>query len=193
MVSMKETAWNMILAMLFMTQVPLLAKHVFEANAVLVSAIKNTLVSKGLYNTAIKGISASLLESTNDPLLDSLVMLAFAGLSAKLRFLYMVRKFVLGVLISVSPMVAWAWLTQKKTPVLLLMSEIVSNGFMSLSHAIVLAFYASMVTYSGDGMFSTWWAKLFAISLLIPVSALLRRLITGWLNLIGIDEEKYAR
>lgn len=120
-------------------------------------------------------------------------MLAFAGLMLSLNFLYMVRKFVLGVLISVSPMVAWAWLTQKKTPVLLLMSEIVSNGFMSLSHAIVLAFYASMVTYSGDGMFSTWWAKLFAISLLIPVSALLRRLITGWLNLIGIDEEKYAK
>lgn len=193
MVSAKETAWNMILVMLFMTQVPALAKHIFEANAVFVGAIKNTLQSKGLYDTAIRGISASLLESTNNPLLDSLAMLAFAGLMLSLNFLYMVRKFVLGVLITISPMVAWAWLTQKKTPVLLMLSEIVSNGFMSLSHAIVLAFYASMVTYSGDGMFSTWWAKLFAISLLIPVSALLRRLITGWLNLIGIDEERYAK
>ena len=110
-------------------------------------------------------------------------MLAF---DAKLKFFYMVRK-VLGILFHIV-----VYLAYTKDTCSALMS-IVSNGFMSLSHAIVLAFYASMVTYSGDGMFSTWWAKLFAISLLIPVSALLRRLITGWLNLIGIDEEKYAK
>lgn len=193
MVDMKETAWNVLIAILLMTQTPLIAKYIFEANAVFVEAIKNSLINRGLYDAAIKGTSISLLESTGNPLLDSIIMIAFAGLMLTLNFLYMVRKFVLGVLICVSPIVAWAWLTKKKTPVLLLMSELVSNGFMSLSHAIVLAFFASMIGHSGDGMFSTWWAKLFAISLLLPVSALLRRLVTGWLNLIGIDEEKYAQ
>jgi len=193
MVDMKETAWNVLIAILLMTQTPLIAKYIFEANAVFVEAIKSSLINRGLYDAAIKGTSISLLESTGNPLLDSIIMIAFAGLMLTLNFLYMVRKFVLGVLICVSPIVAWAWLTKKKTPVLLLMSELVSNGFMSLSHAIVLAFFASMIGHSGDGMFSTWWAKLFAISLLLPVSALLRRLVTGWLNLIGIDEEKYAQ
>lgn len=197
MVSAKETAWNLILVVIFMTQVPNIAKYIFEANAVFVDAIKGTLQSRGLYDVAIKGMSGAAYEAaksaTGNPLLDSLIMAAYAGLMLSLNFLYMVRKFVLGVLITVSPLVSWAFLTKKKTPVLLMMSEIVSNGFMSLSHAIVLAFYASMVTYNGDGMFSTWWAKLFAMSLLIPVSSLLRRLITGWLNLIGIDEERYAK
>lgn len=189
---MQETMWNIVLAILFLSQMPLFAKFIFQANAVFVTAIKGTLVKYRLYETAIGSISESMILDTGDPLMNSLVRLGFAGLMLTLNFLYMVRKFVLGVLIVASPVVAWSMLSSRKTPMMLLLSEIVSNGFMSASHAIVLAFYASMTNYSEDGMFSSWWAKLFALSLLIPVSAFLRRLITGWLNLIGVDEEKYA-
>ncbi|MEW6047575.1 MAG: hypothetical protein AB1609_14010 [Bacillota bacterium] len=46
---------------------------------------------------------------------------------------------------------------------------------------------------SSDGsLFDAWWAKLFCLWLLIPVAAFVRRLFTGWLNLLGVDEEKYA-
>lgn len=43
-----------------------------------------------------------------------------------------------------------------------------------------------------DSLFDAWWAKLFCLWLLIPVAAFVRRLFTGWLNLLGVDEEKYA-
>jgi len=43
-----------------------------------------------------------------------------------------------------------------------------------------------------ESVFDTWWAKLFCLWLLIPISAFVRRLFTGWLNFLGVDEEKWA-
>lgn len=190
--------WNIILAILFMTQMPLFLNLISNANAAVVGVIKDALISRGLYNNittldthAIASTFTATLDSKN-PLLDSLILLGLAGFTLTINFLYMVRKFVVGIMIIISPIVAWSLLSPSRTPFLLMLSEIVSNTFMSTSHAIVLAFFLSIMAFNGDGMFATWWAKLFALYLLIPTSALLRRLITGWLNLIGIDEERYA-
>jgi hypothetical protein len=41
-------------------------------------------------------------------------------------------------------------------------------------------------------LFDAWWARVFCLYLLIPVAAFIRRLFAGWLNFLGIDEEKWA-
>lgn len=198
-VSFSNTLLNILIAMLFMTQMPLFLNLISDANAVIVGAIKNSLISHGLYNNLatldpqrIGNTFANPDLGTQNPLLNSLILLGLAGFTLTINFLYMIRKFVVGVLIVISPIVAWALLSSRRTPFLLMLSEIVSNTFMSASHAVVLAFYLSMLAYNGDGMFATWWAKLFALYMLIPTASLLRRLITGWFNLLGIDEEAYA-
>lgn len=41
-------------------------------------------------------------------------------------------------------------------------------------------------------LFDAWWARVFCLYLLIPVAAFIRRLCAGWLNFLGVDEEKWA-
>jgi hypothetical protein len=63
---------------------------------------------------------------------------------------------------------------------------------MSASHAIVLAFFFSMLAFHGQGALSAWWAKLIMLNMVIPLAALLRKMLIGWLNFLGVDEERMA-
>lgn len=191
MVSMQETAWNILAGLMFVVFGPMLLSQLLALNAAIVDFIKGALVRQGLVHAG-QSITLGAVQ-TQSPFLDSLIQLAFAGLMLQLNFMYMVRKFVLAVLVVIMPIVGWAWVNRSsRTPMLILLSEVVTNALMSASHAIVLAVYFALTQYDGAGMFSTWWAKLFALVLVIPVAALLRRMIAGWLNILGINEERWA-
>ncbi|MEW5933130.1 MAG: hypothetical protein AB1816_06060 [Bacillota bacterium] len=65
-----------------------------------------------------------------------------------------------------------------------------------LAAAMVL-FPAASALAQGQGtqepsLFDAWWARVFCFYLLVPVAAFVRRLFAGWLNFLGIDEEKWA-
>lgn len=191
MVSMQETAWNILAGLMLVVFGPLLLSQLLALNSAIVGFVKGALVGQGLVHAGQSFTLGAI--QTQSPLLDSLIQLAFAGLMLQLNFMYMVRKFVLAVLIVIMPIVGWAWVSRStRTPMLILLSEVVTNALMSASHAIVLAVYFALTQYDGAGMFSTWWAKLFGLVLVIPVAALLRRMIAGWLNILGINEEKWA-
>lgn len=193
MATLQETVWNLVVAAMLVAFGPVLARHLFDLNSALVEFVKYGLGAQGVteIGQTLNGSFEAI--TTGSPLLDALIRLAYAGLMLHLNLIYMVRKFVLAVLIIVMPVVGWAWVTKgTRLPMLILLSEVATNALMSFTHAVVLALYLTMVRYDGAGMFSTWWAKLFGISLIIPVAALLRRLIAGWLNFLGIDEEKWA-
>ncbi|MHB8927091.1 MAG: hypothetical protein ACYC9Q_05405 [Bacillota bacterium] len=191
MVSMQETAWNILAGLMLVVFGPLLLSQLLALNSAIVGFVKGALAGQGLVHAG-QSITLGAIQ-TQSPLLDSLIQLAFAGLMLQLNFMYLVRKFVLAVLIVIMPIVGWAWVSRStRTPMLILLSEVVTNALMSASHAIVLAVYFALTQYDGAGMFSTWWAKLFGLVLVIPVAALLRRMIAGWLNILGINEEKWA-
>lgn len=192
MATLQETVWNLVVATLLVASGPLIARQLFDLNAALIDFVRHGMGSQGA--VASQALTSSFeMINTGSPLLDSMIQLAYVGLMLHLNLIYMVRKFVLAVLIIVMPVVGWAWVSKgTRLPMLILLSEVATNALMSFTHAVVLALYLALVQYDGAGMFSTWWAKLFGISLIIPVAALLRRLIAGWLNFLGIDEEKWA-
>ncbi|MGB9812484.1 MAG: hypothetical protein ACPLRZ_11655 [Thermovenabulum sp.] len=193
--SLSETFWNLLVVIIFIWQMPTLFKMLADLNTAFINQIKDYLIRNEYYGQVITPLSSSItmLNPYNNSILDGLIKLAFAGLMLYMNFLYMVRKFIIGILLIISPIVSWAWISKNtRTPVMLMLSEIISNTFMSLSHAIVLLFYAQLYAANPYGLLSTWWAKLFTIGLLVPTASLLRRLITGWFNLIGANEEQWA-
>lgn len=191
--SAQETFLNLIVATLFTATGPLILDFFLKINGVIVELVKNYLLNNGI---EISGLAkAELLKSVNSggPLLDALIRLAFAGLMFHLNMMYLVRRFVLAVLLIVMPFVAWSWAFKNtRTPMFILLSELATNSLMSATHALVLGFYLSLVSKNPTGMFGTWWAKLFAMIMIVPSAALLRRMIAGWLNFLGINEEHWA-
>lgn len=191
--SAQETFLNLVVATLFTATGPLILDFFLKINGVIVELVKNYLLNNGV---GVSGLAkAELLKSVNSggPLLDALIRLAFAGLMFHLNMMYLVRRFVLAVLLIVMPFVAWSWAFKNtRTPMFILLSELATNSLMSATHALVLGFYLSLVSKNPAGMFGTWWAKLFAMIMIIPSAALLRRMIAGWLNFLGINEEHWA-
>lgn len=64
--------------------------------------------------------------------------------------------------------------------------------------AVLVVFLPALpVLAQGQGqeessLFDAWWARVFCLYLLIPVAAFVRRLFAGWLNFLGLDEERWA-
>jgi len=185
--------WDIACAAMLVGAGPTIVKLLSDLNVALVNMVRYGLEAQGI---DLAGLTMGRLinqASTGSALLDAMIELAFAGVMLQINLIYLVRKFVVCVLLILMPLVAWAWAFRgTRTPVLIALSEIATNSLMNFSHALVLGFYLTLLKYDGTGIFNTWWGKLFGVTLIIPVSALLRRMIAGWLNFLGIDEERWA-
>lgn len=181
---------------------------VMQANEFGIGVVKEWIGAEGLSwfkeNASRGALDAIAVEGNT--FLSGIARLVFAVVCLHLNFLYLVRKVVMAVCIMAFPLAAWSWATKKtRLPVFLLGSEIATNAVMGLSHAAVLGIIYELffsktasitgslpVSLAGVSMFETWWARIFVFTLLAPTSALLRRVVAGWLNFLGIDEEKWA-
>ncbi len=193
MAEMQEDVLNILVAAAFVATGPYLLSWLLWLNKGIVEAVKLYLDHLGISLTALgtRGLIDSVQSGNN--LLNALIRLAFVGMMFYFNMMYLVRRFVLAILLVVMPIVAWSWAFKRtQMPMLILLSELVTNSLMSATHAIVLAFYLTMANANPAGMMGQWWAKLFALSLVIPTAALLRRMIAGWLNFLGINEEGWA-
>lgn len=193
MAEMQEDVLNILVAAAFVATGPYLLSWLLWLNKGIVEAVKLYLDHLGISLTALgtRGLIDSVQSGNN--LLNALIGLAFVGMMFYFNMMYLVRRFVLAILLVVMPIVAWSWAFKRtQMPMLILLSELVTNSLMSATHAVVLAFYLTMVNANPAGMMGQWWAKLFALSLVIPTAALLRRMIAGWLNFLGINEEGWA-
>lgn len=189
----QERLLGIITAAAIVATAPWLLRALFALNSMLVQSVKSFLVTQGITITGFDGNDLLNAVNSGNPLLDALINLAFMGLMFHFNLMYMVRRFVIIVLFAVTPIVAWSWAFKNtRFPMMLLLSEVVSNSLMSATHAITLGFYLTLVNSDPSGLMGRWWAKLFALTMVIPTAALLRRMMTGWLNLFGLDEEKYA-
>ncbi|MEW5933607.1 MAG: hypothetical protein AB1816_08500, partial [Bacillota bacterium] len=169
-------------------------------------------LNAGLVETVKRAVPVDLLRKTLDPenvwtgsvILDWLVKIAWITLQLWFNMLYWVRLFVVGVLYAISPLVAWAFsMRATKTPFFLAISEMVSNVFMQGAHAVVLGFWALLIQATPTlaqgaakatlkDVYSTWWVFMGAMVIIIPVSGLVRNLVCGWMNLLGVKEEQIA-
>ncbi|MGB9866566.1 MAG: hypothetical protein ACPLPR_01460 [Bacillota bacterium] len=208
--TVQEVLWDTGFAALFAFATPVILRLVLDCNLAVVSFGKARLVEMSVPITHEWGVRA-----TGSALLDSLVRIADVGLKIYMNVLYLIRKFVLGVLLVLAPVVAWSWVSRRtRRTAMLLLSELLTNGMMTASHALTYGFFLTMlglresaasatglvrvlafgvgVPVCESGIMGTAWAKLLGFTLVIPVSSFLRRMLIGFLDWLGMHEEGMA-
>jgi hypothetical protein len=197
MVALQESAWNTLTAIVFVCSGPFLLWFLLELNTGLVSAIEGLIAKVSGRPTvdAIYWTGQGLLGAidSGSPLIDGIAKLIFAGITLQFNMLYLLRKWMLAIMLLLAPIAGWSWISKgTRTPMLLLLSEMASNALTPAAHALVFGFYAVMLKADAVGMFREWWAKLAALFFILPLGALVKRMITGWLDILGVKEEKVA-
>lgn len=167
---------------------PLLLRQLLGLNAWLTQLVGARLGEARQYFGDIRQLNPDQVSSYA---LYGLMHLVLVGLELVTNFLYVIRKVVIAASFVLLPLAGWVFVFRHTyTPLLLLVSEIVSNAFMHASHAITIAVLVAVVVRPESQ--TPWWILIMAPTLLPVVSAYLRRLLTGYLNFLGVNEEKWA-
>jgi hypothetical protein len=177
--------WRMLFAGLLLPFNVLIAENLFALNNALVQTIAGMLPAGALQ--ALSGVPTG--GGIKNAFIAGLVHLMLQAETLFFNLLYLERMLVIAALVAIGPLAAWAWVWQQRgTAWGLWFSELTSNILMQSAHAIVIA-----VTW---GLLATntlpWWQYAVAIGFAIPIGSLLRRMITGFFELIGLREEAAA-
>lgn len=169
---------------------PYFARIIFQLNDRLVGmfyGIASDLGAVGAAGFDINDISTGSIIAT------AFVRLGYAGLILFFNFLYVIRKFVMTSMLILTPIAAWSWsISGRYHGIGVVIGEIASNAFMQAVHAFVLALYLTLLAGGVSGDFSPWWAQIFGMAALIPTANVIRNLLQGWLQFMGVNEEKWA-
>lgn len=169
---------------------PYFARIIFQMNSYLVQLFYGIAVEMGAAGSG--GFDINDIR-TGSIIATAFVRLGYAGLILFFNFLYVIRKFVLTSMLIVTPIAAWSWsISGKYHGIGVVVGEIASNTFMQAAHALVLALYLSLLAAGVSGDFSPWWAQIFGMVALIPTANVIRNLLQGWLQFMGVNEEKWA-
>lgn len=175
---------GMVVLILF---TPFLMQHLLGLNAALVDLVASRLGDARQFFADPMQIPDQVGSKT----LAGAMHLILVGVELMLNFLYVIRKVVIGASLVLLPLAGWALVFRRTyTPLLLLLSELVSNTFMQTSHAITIAVLVALVLRPESQ--TPWWILIFVPTMLPLVSSFLRRLLTGYLNFLGVNEERWA-
>lgn len=185
--TVQEMLFNTGFAVLLAFGTPVLMRLILDANKAVVAFARNQAMSVSPSSSVEAARQAS-----GSAILDAFISIADAGLMIYMNVLYLVRKFVLGILLIIAPIVGWSWMSRgTRQTALLMLSEILTNGMMTASHALPYAFFLTMLRLNGS-LLGTAWAKLLGFTLIIPLSAFLRRMLIGFFDFLGMHEESAA-
>ncbi len=160
-------------------------------------------INRGLVSVAAGLVGADLIQTmdarlfgtggvvTGNILLTALVNLAFVVLMLWFNVIFFIRWFVVTALFSIAPLGIWTWMKGQQSSFFLWLGELISNILMQFVYALVFGM-ALLILMSPD-LERNWLINLVTLTLIIPVTKLLRAMITQWLNIIGLDEEGQAR
>lgn len=151
--SLMEAVTDTLVAMCFAVFGLAGLRAILEVNQALVNAICTWMGAEG--QAWVQQYNQEMLRDLVVPyslFWTGVVRVVYAFIAISLNFLYLVRKFVLAVSAVLLPVVSWAWAFKgTRLPVLLLGTEMVTNSFMSFSHALVLALMWDLFYRSGPG------------------------------------------
>ena len=170
---------------------------VMDINSALVAGI-GKLIDPGLISSFGEGdstlVTMRLTESfeTGSWFFTFFAYLYMTILIVYFNFLYLLRKFLIMVLIIVGPLVLWSWSKGHQTSLWVWASEVVSNILMQSAHALVFVVYFNIAAHATRGFMGSPIGKTLLLLMLVPAATLLRSLITGWFGIIGLNEEKTA-
>lgn len=187
-----QMIFNWIVAALLLVTLPSFFDLLIQLNDALVD------IAFGLAGGNSPGGVPALLSghfqvNTGNLLLSSIVNLALTMFIVYFNVMFMLRWFVVIALFSVSPLVIWAWAKGQTTAFFLWLGECISNVLTQFVYALVFALVIGIILVpAGSTDAVPWWMYLVVMLTIIPLGTLLRKLITQWLNIIGLDEEGAA-
>lgn len=185
--TVQEMLFNTGFAVLLAFGTPVLMRLILDANKAVVAFARSQVTSMSPSSSLGAADQAS-----GSAILDAVISIADVGLMMYMNILYLVRKFVLAILLIIAPIVGWSWMSRgTRQTALLMLSELVTNGMMTASHALPYAFFLTMLNLNGS-LLGTAWAKLLGFTLIIPLSAFLRRMLIGFFDFLGMHEESAA-
>ena len=200
--SLMESVWDLFAAAALSVFALPLFRGLLDLNWALVNAVSDWMGSGGMDWAAQFGKGwLQELEVPGSVFLTGLARLVFAGVCLHLNLLYFVRKFVLVVSVVLIPLFAWAWVFRgTRLPVMLLGSEILSNSFMSFSHAVVLAliwdlFYKQSPAPSAGMTAGLAAALARGVGVLVSVGALVATIVLivqGYRLMSAVDSKARA-
>ncbi|HEY8909682.1 MAG TPA: hypothetical protein VIM51_05315 [Desulfosporosinus sp.] len=124
-----------------------------------------TNTNENILGTAVSGVGRFLL--------SPLFVLALAGITIALNFIYLQRYFTLIILICMAPIFNVMYLNEKTRPVCVYYwKELIGNIFMPVFHAFFLLIYSLMATNSAIGIIP----QLMFLIMMIPASNMIRGL-----------------
>jgi len=185
-----RTAMSNIYAFAVVLFMPYFVRIIFQINSYMVSLFYSIAADMGAIGS--DGFDINSIR-TGSIIATAFVRLGYAGLILFFNFLYVIRKFVITSMLIVTPIAAWSWsISGKYHGIGVVVGEIASNVFMQAAHALVLALYLTLLAGGVSGDFSPWWAQIFGMVALIPTANAIRNLLQGWLQFMGVQEEKWA-
>lgn len=173
---------------LFMA-LPALINLLIDFNMALVS-VAGGLVGEDIIRTMDARLFGPGLQ-TGNILLTALVNLALVVFMLWFNVIFFIRWFVVTALFSIAPLSIWTWMKGQQSSFFLWLGELISNILMQFAYALV--FGMALLVLTSPGLERNWLINLTALTMVIPVTKLLRTMITQWLNIIGLDEEGQAR
>ena len=177
--------WRMLFAGLLLPFNVLIAENLFQLNNAVVRTIAGMLPAGAM--RVLSGVPAAA--GISNAFIAGLVQFMLQFETLFFNLLYLERMLVIAALVAIGPLAAWAWVWQQRgTAWGLWFTELTGNILLQAAHAIVIA-----VTWGilAAGTLS-WWQYAVAIGFAIPVGGLVRRMITGFFELIGLREEAAA-
>ncbi len=174
-----------MLAVIFFA--PMAVSLLLQLNVNLVDAVSGKLGD----GRQFFGDPSLIDRQVQNKLLLGAMHLVMVGVELMINYLYIIRKAVIALSLWLIPFASWTLVFRHTyTPLLLLLSEIASNAFMQFSHAVTIALSVELFLRHMDRV--QWWIVLMVPTMLPVLSAYLRRLLTGYLNFLGVNEERWA-
>jgi len=193
----KEAILNLLITAILIGMMLIIVMFIMDLNIGLVATVEDG-IDESLLTKFGEGDSAFVTLRLTETLSTGSWFFTFFAygylifLTIYFNVLYLLRKFVVMVLIIVGPVVVWAWGRGHQMSLYLWLSELISNIFMQSAHAIVFMLYFNIAANAQYGVMGSPVGKLLLLLMLVPVGLLLRKLITTWFNIIGLDEEATA-
>lgn len=153
-------------------------------------ALNNGLVSFAAGHAG--NFSVDAVQDTGSVLATAVINLGLAGVKLYFNLLYTVRLVYIVVLLAISPLVIWSLaLRNVRGGFAIWAAELFANIMMQASHALTLAALVSLLAIGPtDTLLDTWFAKIVAVTLLVPIGKFLRNLVSSWLYMVGLAEDQ---
>ncbi|MGB9886304.1 MAG: hypothetical protein ACPLRW_04825 [Moorellales bacterium] len=184
---------------------PYFVEVLFDLNLAIVKACARAVAGEDLAGFMSSDLFRAIeAEGTvvQGTLAGAIVRLVWISMTLYFCIRYLLRKLMVMFLVILAPLAGWAATWQRnKTSLFLLLGELTSNIFVQSAHALALTLIIAIWsaaepsgTGEGAGWIAKqeWWIKPAMLSLLIPISGLVGRLINTWLEIIGINEDQYV-